>query len=160
PGVEVVAICTAHQETAEAAANANNIPMPFWDYKAMVQHPDVDIVDAGTRPNLRYDMCLTALKAGKHVYDGIPFADTMNHARDLYDTYRASGRIAAVDAYSEHMPPIAFARELVDEGAIGELYSVTCTLQMSLFNRQVSTFGYNWFWNRTAGCSALRNLGS
>jgi predicted dehydrogenase len=31
---------------------------------------------------------------------------------------------------------------------------------MSLFNTPVSTFPYNWFWDRAHGCSALRNLGS
>ena len=160
PDIEVVGICTAHQHTAEAAANANSIPLPFWDYREMVQHPDIDIVDAGTRPNLRYDMCLAALRAGKHVYNGVPFTDSLEHARDLYDTYKASGRVAAVDAYSEYMPAIVFAKELIDDDAVGELYSLTCTLQMSLFNAQVSTFPYNWFWERSAGCSALRNLGS
>jgi predicted dehydrogenase len=160
PDVEVVGICTAHQETAQAAAKANGISLAFWDYREMAQHPDIDIVDAGTRPNLRYDMCMTALKAGKHVSNGVPFADTMAHARDLHDAYKASGRVAVVDAYSEHMPPIAFAKELVEDGAIGDLFSLTCTVQMSLFNYQVSTFGYNWFYDRTAGCSALRNLGS
>ncbi len=160
PGVEVVGICTAHQDTAEAAAKANGIAMPFWDYREMVKHPDIDIVDVGTRPNLRYDMCMAALGAGKHVYNGIPFADSMAHARDLGAAAVKAGKVGSVDAYSEYLPPIAFAKELIEEGAVGELYSVTCTLQLSLFNTQESTFPYNWFWNKTAGCSALRNLGS
>jgi len=160
PDVEVVGICTAHQDTAEAAAKANDIPMPFWDYREMVKHPDIDIVDVGTRPNLRYDMCMAALAAGKHVYNGIPFADSMAHARALAAAATQAGRVGSVDAYSEYLPPVAFAKELIEEGAVGELYSVTCTLQLSLFNTQVSTFPYNWFWNKEAGCSALRNLGS
>lgn len=160
PDVEVVGICTAHQETAEAAAAANGIPMPFWDYREMAKHADIDIVDVGTRPNLRYDMCLAAFGAGKHVYNGIPFADSMEHARALGAAQARCGKVGSVDAYSEHLPPIAFAKELVEAGEIGDLYSVTCTLQMSLFNSQVSQFPYNWFWNKDAGCSALRNLGS
>ena len=159
-GVEVVGICTAHQETAEKAAAANDIPRAFWDYRQMVTDPDIDIVDVGTRPNLRYEMCLAALEAGKHVYDGIPFCDSLEHAREVHAAYRHAGTVAVVDAYSQHLPPIAFAKELVDSGAIGDLYSVSCSLQLSLFNHQVSTFPYNWFWNRSAGCSALRNLGS
>ena len=160
PDVEVVGICTAHQNTAEAAATANGIPMPFWDYREMVTHPDIDIIDVGTRPNLRYDMCMAAFAAGKHVYNGIPFADSMAHARDLGTAQVRAGTVGSVDAYSEHLPPVAFAKELIEDGAIGELYSVTCALQLSLFNTQVSTFPYNWFWNKEAGCSALRNLGS
>jgi len=160
PGVEVVGICTAHRETAEAAAAANGIPKAFWDYREMAQDPEIDLVDAGTRPNLRYDMCLSAIEAGKHVYNGIPFADTIEHARDLRDAAAKAGVVAAVDAYSEHLPAIAWARELIAGGELGQVFSVNCRLHMSLFNTPVSTFGYNWFCDRIYGCSAWRNLGS
>lgn len=160
PDVEVVGICTAHQHTAEAAAKATGIPRAFWDYRQMAADPDIDIIDVGTRPNLRYEMCMAALAAGKHVYNGIPFADTMAHARDLHAASTSAARVAMVDAYSEYLPPLTLARELLDDRAIGDLFTVTATLQLSLFNAQVSAFPYNWFWNKTAGCSALRNLGS
>jgi predicted dehydrogenase len=126
----------------------------------MAHDPGIDIVDVGTRPNLRYDMCLSALDAGKHVYMGVPFADSMDHARSLHSAFVRSGKVAAIDAYSEYLPPIAFAKELIEDGAVGDLFSLTCTVQMSLFNWQLSTFGYNWFWKREHGCSSLRNLGS
>src|SRR4051794_7829999 len=42
PDIEVAGICTAHQETAEAAAAANHIPRAFWDYRRMSQDPDID----------------------------------------------------------------------------------------------------------------------
>jgi hypothetical protein len=71
PDVEVVAICTAHRETAEAAAKAHKIPKAFWDYRKMAEDAEVDVVDVGTRPSLRYDMCIASLRAGKHVYTGV-----------------------------------------------------------------------------------------
>lgn len=160
PDVEVVAICTAHRETAEAAAKAHKIPLAFWDYRKMAQDPSLDVVDVGTRPNLRYDMCMTSLNAGKHVYTGVPFAASIEHARDLRDTQLESRRVGAIDAYSEYLPPFVLAKEMIEEGALGQLFSFTCVLQMSLFNAQQSTFPYNWFWDRAHGCSALRNLGS
>lgn len=160
PDVEVVAICTAHRETAEAAAEANGIPRAFWDYRKMAQDADVDLIDVGTRPNLRYDMCMTSLRAGKHVYNGVPFAANIEHARDLAETQLKSQRVGAIDAYSEHLPPFTLAKEMIEEGALGQLLSFNCVLQMSLFNTPMSTFPYNWFWDRSYGCSALRNLGS
>jgi predicted dehydrogenase len=159
-GAEVVAICTAHQDTAEAAAKSNDIPKAYWDYREMAADPDIDLIDVGTRPSLRYDMCMTALKAGKHVYNGVPFTDSMEHARDLKEAQLANRRVAAVDAYSEYLPPIAMAKELIDDGKLGQLFSLTCNLQMSLFNTATSQFPYNWFWERANGCSALRNLGT
>ncbi len=160
PDVEVVAICTAHRETAEAAASAHGIPKAFWDYRRLAEDRDVDVVDVGTRPSLRYDMCMTSLRAGKHVYTGVPFAATIEHARALTEMQLKSQRVGAADAYSQYLPPFVLAKEMIDEGALGQLFSFNCALQMSLFNAPTSTFPYNWFWDRAYGCSALRNLGS
>src|SRR5690349_16226809 len=74
PGVEVVAICTSRRETAEAAAKKYGIERAFWDAQLMTADPDIDIIDCGTRPILRHAMVLSALRNGKHVYNGIPFA--------------------------------------------------------------------------------------
>ncbi|HLG67931.1 MAG TPA: Gfo/Idh/MocA family oxidoreductase [Acidimicrobiales bacterium] len=160
PGVEVVGICTAHRETAEAAAAANGIALPFWDATEMARHPDIDVVDVGTRPDLRRDMCLAALAAGKHVYDGIPFAASLGDAKALRDAQARSGCVGVVDAYSEYLAPLRFAKELVDEGTLGRLQSVAARLELSLFDRPTSTFPYNWFAHRRHGASAVRNLGS
>ena len=55
PGVEVTAICTSRQETAEAAAARLGVARPFWDAEAMCADPDIDIVDCGTRPGGLHD---------------------------------------------------------------------------------------------------------
>jgi predicted dehydrogenase len=160
PGVEVVGICTAHRETAEAAATQHDVAMPFWDAAEMGRHPDIDVVDVGTRPSYRRDMCLAALGAGKHVYDGIPFAADLDAARDLRDAADAAGTVAVVDAYSEHFGPFRFAEELLAEGTLGTVQSVVARLELSLFDLPTSAFPYNWFHDATFGASALRNLGS
>ncbi len=160
PGVEVVAVCTAHRATAEAAATTYDIPMPFWDATTMARHPDVDIVDVGTRPDLRRDMCLAALDAGKHVYNGVPFAACWADSVALRDAARASGTVAVVDAYSEFLAPLRFVQELLADGVCGDIQSITGRLDVSLFDRPISTFPYNWFADGRHGASALRNLGT
>src|SRR5262245_44223973 len=105
PGVEVVGVCTAHRHTAEAAAAEHQIDMPFWDAQVMARHPDIDVIDVGTRPSYRRDMCLAALANGKHVYNGVPFAADLEAARALRDAATTAGTVTAVDAYSEHFGP-------------------------------------------------------
>lgn len=160
PGVEVVAVCTAHRETAEAAASQHGIAMPFWNAAEMAAHPDVDLVDVGTRPSYRRDMCLAALAAGKHVYNGIPFAADLEAARTLRDAAARAGTVTAVDAYAEHFGPFRLARELLAEGVLGTVQSVVGRLELSLFDRPTAAFPYNWFHDASFGASALRNLGS
>src|SRR3546814_4089872 len=41
PGVEVAAICTAHEETARAAADAHGIPHAYHDYRRMIDEAPV-----------------------------------------------------------------------------------------------------------------------
>src|SRR4051812_41185650 len=156
PGVEVVGICTAHQDTAEAAAAQYDVAMPFWDARDMAAHPDIDLVDVGMRPSFRRDMCIAALENGKHVYNGIPFAADLESSRQLRDAAAKADTIAAVDAYSEHQGPFRFAEEVLAEGTLGTVQSVVGRLELSLFAQPTSGFPYNWFHDASFGCSALR----
>jgi predicted dehydrogenase len=160
PGVEVVGICTSRRETAEAAARKWQIARPFWDAEAMIRDPAIDIVDCGTRPSVRHPMVLSALANGKHVYNGIPFAPDLDGARALHDAWAASGKVAVVDAFSQWLPAHRFARELIEDGFLGQVFGGTCTFNLSLFNTPNPQFPYNWFSQAGHGVSALRNLGS
>ena len=55
-GVEVTAICTSRPETAAKAADDFKVARAFHDFRAMAADPEIDIVDCGTRPPLRFDM--------------------------------------------------------------------------------------------------------
>jgi predicted dehydrogenase len=160
PGVEVVAICTSRRETAEAAAKRCGIESPFWDAQAMAAHPDIDILDCGTRPIVRDPVVASALRNGKHVYDAIPFATNIDRARELRDTWKASRKVGVVDAFCEWLPAHRLVKEMLDEGFLGQPFGGTCMFHLSLFNNPNPRFPYNWFWQAGLGVSALRNLGS
>jgi predicted dehydrogenase len=160
PGVEVVAICTSRRETAEAAARRFRIATPFWDAQAMAAHPDIDILDCGTRPSVRDPVVASALSHGKHVYNSIPFSTDIERARELRDTWRESGKAGVVDAYSEWLPQHRLVKEMIEDGFLGQTFGGTCQFQLSLFNKPNRQFPYNWFWQAGLGVSALRNLGS
>ncbi|WP_159982748.1 MULTISPECIES: Gfo/Idh/MocA family protein [unclassified Novosphingobium] len=160
PGVEVTAICTSRQETAEAAARTHGIARAFWDAEAMAADPEIDILDCGTRPNIRHSMVLAALRNGKHVYNGIPFAADLESARSLRDASAESGAVAVADAYGQWLPANRVARQMIDDGFLGQPFGGTCVFNMSLFNRPDPHFPYNWFAQGGQGVSAVRNLGS
>ena len=160
PGVEVVGICTSRRETAEAAAKKLGIERPYWDAQAMVSDPEIDIVDCGTRPVVRYPMVLAALRNGKHVYNGIPFAANIDQARELHAAWRASGKVAIVDGFSQWLPAHRRAKEMLDAGWLGRPFGGAAMFNISLFNKPNPHFPYNWFWQSGLGVSALRNLGS
>ena len=160
PGVEVTAICTSRQETAEAAAARHGIARPFWDALAMCADRDIDIVDLGTRPLVRKPMVLAALANGKHVYNASPHAPDWGSAKQIDEAWRASGCVGVVDAFSQWIPVHAQMKRLVDDGYLGTPLGGGCRFNISLFNAPSRQFPYNWFGERGQGVSAVRNNGS
>lgn len=160
PGVEVVGICTSRQETAAAAAKKFGIERAFCDAEAMAADPDIDILDCGTRPSIRFAMVLAALRHKKHVYNSIPFAADVDHARSLHRAWKSSGLTAIVDAFSEWIPAHRAAKQMLQDGYIGQPFGGTCKFNISLFNKPHPQFPYNWFSQKGMGVSAVRNLGS
>lgn len=134
--------------------------MPFWDHREMARCPDIDIIDCGTRPDYRKDMVLAALQNGRHVYNGIPFADSFASSRELIQAWRGSGLAGGVDAFLPWIPAHRLMKEMIDDGFLGRPFACNLHFHISLFNRAAGDFPYLWFQHARHGCSALRNLGS
>jgi predicted dehydrogenase len=160
PGVEVTAICTSRQETAEAAAARLGIARPFWDALAMCADPGIDIIDCGTRPNIRKPMVLAALADGKHVYNASPHATDWASAKEIDAAWKASGTVGVVDAFSPYIPAHVAMKSRIDDGYLGMPFGGTCHFNLSLFNAPNRQFPYNWFGEAGQGVSAVRNNGS
>jgi predicted dehydrogenase len=160
PGVEVTAICTSRQETAEAAAARLGIARPFWDALAMCADPDIDIIDLGTRPVVRKPMVLEALASGKHVYNASPHASDWAGAKEIDAAWKTSGAVGVIDAFSQWIPAHRQMKTLVDDGFLGAPLGGACRFNISLFNAPSRQFPYNWFGEGGQGVSAVRNNGS
>ena len=170
PGVEVAAVCTSRQETAEAAAAKGGIPKAYWNVDEMAADPDLDIIDVGTKPSQRYDMVISALNNGKHVYNCLPFAVNSERANHMADLARSKGLVGVVDAQWRWAPAVRRMKELIDDGAIGDFFTATIHLQLPLYDvdghvytmcsYSPTTLPYYWLSDSTSGASAWRNFGS
>jgi len=49
PQFEIAAVCTARQESAEAAARHYGVSLAFSDPDKLAQHPDVDLVTVSVK---------------------------------------------------------------------------------------------------------------
>lgn len=160
PGVEVTAICTSRQETAEAAQARLGLPRAFWNAEEMCADLDIDIVDLGTRPNIRLPMVLAALDHGKHIYNASPHAPDWAGAKAIDAAWRAGSSVGVVDAFARWLPAHRQMAKLIADDYIGEPLGGTCHFNISLFNAPNKAFPYNWFADASAGVSAMRNNGS
>jgi len=93
----------------------------YGDYLSAIADPDVDAVVVAVPPAYHLDLTLRALEAGKHVLVEKPAFLTMAD----YETVRAardrSGRVVLVGENDHYKPLAVRLRELVAEGAIGEM---------------------------------------
>lgn len=171
PDVEVAAVCTAHKETAEAAAAAFGIPKAYWDVADLVADPEIDIIDVGSRPAYRPAMVMAALNAGKHVYNALPFALTLDQAKAQTDLARDRGLVGVVDAQFRWGPAALQLKQMIDEGFLGEILGFNMELLMPLWERDGKRYPacaypeagvdpYLWLADKTSGGSAWRNFGT
>ena len=170
PGVEITAVCTAHQDTAEAAAKEYGIAKAFWDYRKLAEDPDLDIITVGSKPSQRFDMVMSALENGKHVYNCLPFAVSVEQARAMRDRQREQDVVGVADAQFRWVPAIRYLKELIDEGALGEFYQATIHMQLPLLAYDGFVYPYCvqsetqkpylWLGEASSGGSAWRNFGS
>ncbi len=171
PGVEVAAVCTAHRETAEAAAREFGIPKAYWNVEEMCADPDIDIVDVGSRPSFRYDMVMTALKAGKHVYNALPFALNLDAAQSQRDLDRKGGVVSVVDAQFRWVPAAQYMQKLVRDDFIGQPLGFNVQLLLPLRKPEGFLYPhaaypeggvspYKWIADPASGGSGWRNFGT
>src|SRR5262245_58273094 len=127
-GVEVIAVCARRQETAGEAAEKYGIPRVFTDYEAMLKLDDLDAVAIASPVSLHAPMTLAALAAGKHVICEKPFAANQAEAREMWDAAQKTGLTATIGHEFRFSSARMRAKELIDEGYIGNLRFVSMRL--------------------------------
>jgi predicted dehydrogenase len=125
PGLELVAVCTTRQGSADAAAQHFGIPLAFSDPEKLAQHPDVDLVTVCVKVPDHYQPVMAAIDAGKHVYCEWPLGRDTSEAIRMLDAAERKGVCHAVGLQGQVSPAISYARDLIAQGHIGRVLTAT-----------------------------------
>src|SRR3954447_620531 len=123
PPLELNAVCTAHEETAKASAEAFGAELAFHDFEEMIAHPDIDLVAVVVRVPGHHRLVMSALEAGKAVFCEWPLGASVAEAEDMATLARERSLNTAVGLQARSDPAFMYARELVQRGHIGEVLS-------------------------------------
>ncbi len=123
PPVRLSAVCTSRPETAEAAAAEAGFAAWCTDIATLAERRDVDVVDCTLPNHLHRAALLAALRAGKPVYCEKPLARNDAEAREIASAARAAGVPVGVGFNYRFVPAIARARQLIQDGALGDVYT-------------------------------------
>jgi len=92
------------------------------DWKAVVNSPDIDIIDINTPNDSHAEIAIAAAKAGKHILCDKPLALNVAQCEEMVAAVKKAKVIHMVCHNYRRIPAIALAKKMIDEGAIGEIY--------------------------------------
>ena len=84
-GQRVVGVYDVRPEATVGIREEYGVEVVFDDLAELLRHPDVEIVDIATHPEVRPALVRDALAAGKHVLAQKPLAEDLDTARELVE---------------------------------------------------------------------------
>lgn len=124
-GLPVVGVYDISASVMQTVQQRFGVERLFASAEELLARPDIAIVDIATHPEKRAHLIRQALQAGKHVLSQKPFALDVATARELVEEAERRHLKLAVNQNGRWAPPWRIATLLIQEGAIGEVLSVT-----------------------------------
>jgi predicted dehydrogenase len=153
PGVELVAAASPNPEHVWDFHKRFGIEHAFADYKDMLASGLIDAITVACPNDLHAEVVINAAAAGKHVFVDKPLALNLDECDRMIEACKAAGVILM---YGENLcfaPKYVRAKQLADEGALGDVYYV----------RQLEChYGPHaeWFWDVSrSGGGVLMDMG-
>lgn len=122
---ELGAVMRRTVSLAEDYAQRHEVPRWYDDAEALIQDPQVDAVYVATPPASHADYALKVCEAGKPVYVEKPMARNSTECEDMLEAFRDAGCKLFVAYYRRALPRFLKAKELIEDGALGRVTSVT-----------------------------------
>jgi predicted dehydrogenase len=94
---------------------------PATDWHAVVERPDVGLVDISAPGATHAPVAIAAASAGKHILCEKPLANSVAEARAMVQAAEAAGIIHMVGFNYRRVPAVTFARQIIDEGRLGDI---------------------------------------
>jgi predicted dehydrogenase len=132
-GVEVVAVASRSAERAEAYAREHGIDGAHGSYDALLGDAGVDAVYVPLPNSLHVPWSIRALAAGKHVLCEKPLTRHPADAELAFDAADRAARVLAEAFMWRHHPQALRLRELVEQGAVGELRLIRAAFSFDVF---------------------------
>jgi D-xylose 1-dehydrogenase (NADP+, D-xylono-1,5-lactone-forming) len=125
--VEIVAVASRSQVTADAYAMQHGVPRAHGSYQALLADPQVEAVYIPLPNSLHIEWAVSALEAGKHVICEKPFDRRPFEVERAFDTAERAGRILTEAFMYRHHPQTARFSELAAT-QIGQLRTIRVSL--------------------------------
>jgi predicted dehydrogenase len=122
PRAEVVALADINETALAAAASTFGVTRTETDYRALLDSPDIDVIDVATGNQAHFQITWDALNAGKHVLCEKPVHNDYRQTTAAAQLAAGRGLRTKLGFTFRYAPAIRYARDLIDSGFVGEPY--------------------------------------
>jgi len=122
---EITALSTSRRESADAAGKLFGVLLAFDNHQDLVNSADVDVVAVTVKVPHHLQLATAALDAGKAVYCEWPLGNGLDEARRLAALAKKKGVLAVAGLQARSAPAVAYVRDLIEQGYVGEVLSTT-----------------------------------
>jgi predicted dehydrogenase len=153
---EIAGVCSRRLEKAREGAAELGAPFYTDDYRALFARDDVDVVSICAPNENHEEIAIEAMRAGKRVYIDKPLSISAESADKIADVARETGAFTRMVFNNRYLPSMMRAKQLADEGKIGNLLSFQARYLHSGSIDPNKPAG----WKQTAQGGVLLDLGS
>jgi predicted dehydrogenase len=118
----LIAISGRNEEAVREAAQRYGYECYYTDWKKMLKDDRIQLFDNGAPNNAHLEPCLAAARAGKHILCEKPLARNAREAARMLEAVTKAGVKHAVAFNYRFVPAIRQMRQLIDSGALGQIY--------------------------------------
>lgn len=125
---EIYAVCDINEEVAKRRMKEWNCTKYYTNYLDMLEDKEIDAVEIITPHHLHRQMVIDAARAKKHISVQKPMAMNVKECDDMISACKKEGVKLKVFENFVFYPPYVKAKELIEQGEIGEPLTIRLKL--------------------------------
>ncbi|NJB69659.1 putative dehydrogenase [Saonia flava] len=118
---QLVAVASRSLDKAKAFAKDYNVKNAFGSYDELFKFPDVDVLYIATPHDSHAELSIAAMTNGKHILCEKPVAVNRKDVEKMVAASKANNLFLMEAMWSRFNPSIIKVKELIDDGAIGDV---------------------------------------
>jgi predicted dehydrogenase len=115
-------ICGRNADAVAKAAEQLGWARVATDWRAVVEDPEIDVIDVSTANDTHAEISIAAAKAGKAILCEKPLARTVAEARRMVQAVEKAGVVHMVCHNYRRIPAMALARRMIERGDLGRIF--------------------------------------
>ena len=136
PEIHRYAVASRSLEKAETFAKEWGYEKAYGSYEEMLADPCVELVYVASPHSHHYEHAKMCIEAGKHVLVEKAFTVNAEQAQELIRLAREKNVLLTEAMWTRFMPARKILDDLIAEGVIGEIYSLTANLGYDIKHKE------------------------